>query len=151
MFKKILVPSGLREQSVLAMTKAVGLARAFQSELFLLNVHPEFMSKDEMEMLRVSPQKFLADEKEIAVAAKKKLEDLLARAGGSDLPYRILLRAGDHRYEIIATAEEMGCDLIIITTRGRSSFMEHLHGSDTEQLVRATHTPILVLPVLEKA
>lgn len=151
MFKKILVPSDLSEQSLVAISAAVELVRAFKSELFLLNVRPEFMSKEEMEMLRVSAQKFLKDEKEIAVAAKTTLEEMFKRAGGEDLPHKILLREGDHRDEILATATEINCDLIIITTKGRSRLMDHLHGSDSEQLVRETRTPILVIPVLKQA
>ncbi len=151
MFKKILVPSDLSEQSLAAVQAAVELARTLKSELFLLNVRPEFMRKEEMEMLRVSTQKFLKDEKEIAVTAKSTLEDLLRRAGGSDLPHKVLLREGDHRDEILATAKEFACDLIILTTTGRSHLMEHLHGSDSEQLVRETRIPILVIPVSKQA
>lgn len=151
MFKKILVPSDLSEESLAAIQAAVTLARTLDSELLLLNVRPEFMRKEEMEMLRVSTQEFLKDEKEIAVAAKSKLEDLLKRAGGADLPHKILLREGDHRDEILATAMELNCGLIIITSRGRSRLMEHLHGSDPEQLVRDTRVPILVIPVAKQA
>ncbi len=151
MFKKILIPSDLSEESLAAIQAAVTLARTLDSELFLLNVRPEFMRKEEMEMLRVSTQEFLKDEKEIAVAAKSKLEDLLKRAGGADLPHKILLREGDHRDEILATAMELNCGLIIITSRGRSRLMEHLHGSDPEQLVRDSRVPILVIPVAKQA
>ncbi|MBK7092904.1 MAG: universal stress protein [bacterium] len=147
MFKKILVPSDLSEQSLASIRAAVELARALDSELILLNVHPEFMRKGELEMLRVSTQEFLKDEKEIAVTAKSRLEELLKLAGGGDLPYKILLREGNHRDEILATGDENQCDLIIITTTGRTHLREHLHGSDSEQLVRDTQIPILVIPV----
>ena len=151
MFKKILVPTDLSEQSLVAIQAAVELARIHESEVFLLNVRPEFMRKEEMEMLRVSAQKFLKDEKEIAVAAKSTLEELLKRAGGTDLPHKILLREGDHRNEILAIAAEVNCDLIVITNKGRSRLVEHLHGSDSEQLVRDARTPILVIPVSKQA
>lgn len=147
MFKKILVPSDLSEQSLVAIKAGVDLARALKSELILLNVHPEFMRKGEMEMLRVSPQGFLKNEKEIALTAKTTMEELFKRAGGADLPHKILLREGNHLDEILATGEELECDLIILITTGRSHLREHLHGSDSEQLVRAAQIPILVIPV----
>lgn len=150
MFKKILVPSDLSEDSLAAIKAGVELARTFRSELILLNVHPEFMRKGEMEMLRVSPKEFLKDETEIAIAAKAKLEELLKRAGGGDLPHEVLLREGNHRDEILSTGAECNCDLIILTTTGRTNLREHLHGSDSEQIVREAQIPILVLPVTKQ-
>lgn len=150
MFKKILVPSDLREASLVAFKAGVELAQANQAQLFLLNVHPEFMSKEEMEMLRVSAQKFIKEERDIAVNAKTVLAEMLKRSGGDKVEHQILLREGNARDEILGTAKELGCDLIIVTTTGRTRLAEHLHGSDSEQLVRDTQTPILVIPVLEK-
>lgn len=150
MFKKILVPSDLREASLEAIRAAIALARKHSSELCLLNVRQEFMGKEEMEMLRVSVRKFVKEEKEIAVTAKTVLTEMLRREGGSDVTHKILLREGDPNEEILATAVELGCDLIIVTTTGRDHLGEHLHGSDAEQLVRQTKIPILVIPVLKK-
>lgn len=150
MFKKILVPSDLREASLVAFKEAIELANSFKSHLYLLNVRPEFMNKEEMEMLRVSARKFIKEEKDIAINAKAVLEEMFRRSGGQGVQHQILLREGNARDEILATAKELGCDLIVITTTGRSRLAEHLHGSDAEQLVRETQIPILVIPVLEK-
>ncbi|MGB5139649.1 MAG: universal stress protein, partial [Candidatus Zixiibacteriota bacterium] len=81
MFKKILVPSDLREASLVAFKEAVELARFFKSQLYLLNVRPEFMDKEEMEMLRVSARKFIKEEKDIAVNAKAVLAEMFKRSG----------------------------------------------------------------------
>jgi len=150
MYKKILVPSDLREASLAAIHTAVDIARRSSAELYLLNVRPEFMSKEEMEMLRISVQTFVKEEKDIAVNAKAVLAEMLRRTGGDDVAHKILLREGDPKDEILATAQELGCDLIVITTTGRSRLGEHLHGSDAEQLVRQTRIPILVIPVLKR-
>ncbi len=149
MFKKILVPSDLREASLVALTTAVHLARSSGSQLYLLNVRPEFMNKEEMEMLRISARKFIKEEQEIAVNAKAVLTEMLKRAGGTDVAHTIVLREGSPNDEILMTAGELGCDLIIITTTGRTRLGEHLHGSDSERLVRETKIPILVIPVRE--
>ena len=37
---------------------------------------------------------------------------------------------------------EFECNLIILTTTGRSHLREHLYGSDSEQIVRHTEIPI---------
>jgi nucleotide-binding universal stress UspA family protein len=147
MFKKILVPSDLSEQSMPAVRQAVEWARLCNAELVMLNVRPEFMSKEEMVLLRVSAYDFVKDERDTAVAAKKILEEELARAGGSEIRHQVLLREGEPVREILETAEKTGCDLIIITTTGRTGLLEHLRGSDAEHLVKETEIPILVLPV----
>lgn len=147
MFKKILVPSDLSEQSMPGIYRAAELAKLMGAELVLLNVRPEFMSKEEMVLLRIKYYDFLKQEKDTAVAAKKILEEELRRAGGAGLKHQSLLREGDPHREILETAEELGCDLIVVTTTGRTGLLEHLRGSDAEQLVKDTHVPILVLPV----
>jgi nucleotide-binding universal stress UspA family protein len=151
MFKKILVPSDLREASLVAIRAGVALARNFGAELYLLNIRPEFMSKEEMEMLRVSARKFIEEEQEIAVNAKMVLSEMLRREGGTDIAHKIVLREGSPNEEILTTATELGCDLIIITTTGRTHLAEHLHGSDSERIVRDALIPILVIPIRDKS
>jgi nucleotide-binding universal stress UspA family protein len=147
MFKKILCPTDLEDRSLTAIAKAVELARLCRSELVLLNVRPEFMSKEEMVMLRVSPAEFQRDERNIAVAAKRIVEAELAKVGGSDIPHEVVLREGDPHKEIIETAQELCCDLIVLTTTGRDSLLEHIKGSGTERIVSVSHVPVLVLPL----
>ncbi len=147
MFKKILCPTDLSERSFAAVAKGVELARLCGAELVLLNVRPEFMRKEEMVMLRVSAIQFLKDESDMAVAARKIMETELANAGGEDIPHEMLIREGDPHKEILEVAEQLHCDLIILTTTGRDHLLEYIKGSGAERIVALTHVPILVLPV----
>ncbi len=147
MFNKIMIPSDLSEASMLAMEFGVRMATVCSSELVLLNVRPDFMDRKEMVMLRVSSYDFLEKEGDIAVAAKSILEEELRRAGGSQIKHQTLLREGDPHEEILKTANELSCDLIILTTTGRNHLLEKIKGSDAERLVSQSHVPILVLPV----
>lgn len=147
MFKKILCPTDLEERSLAAIAEAAELVRLCGAKLVLLNVRPEFMSKEEMVMLRISPSEFRNDERNVAIASKRIIEDELARVGGAEIPHEIIIREGDPHKEIIRTAEELHCDLIVLTTTGRDHLLEHIKGSGTERMVAATHVPILVLPL----
>ena len=147
MFKKILCPTDLSERSLAAVAKGVELARLCGAEIVLLNVRPEFMKKKEMVMLRVSASEFLKDEGDMAVAARKIMEAELVKAGGEDVPRQMLIREGDPHKEILEVAEQLHCDLIILTTTGRDHLLERIKGSGAERIVSATHVPILVLPV----
>ena len=53
MYNKILIATDLSLRSKNALKKGIKFAHYFNSELILLNVHEEFMTKEEMEMLRV--------------------------------------------------------------------------------------------------
>lgn len=147
MFNKILIPSDLSEASMLAMHYGVRLANVCTAKLVLLNVRPDFMDKKEMIMLRISSYDFLEQEEDVAVAAKSILEEELRRAGGSQIEHETILREGDPHSEILETAEEFKCDLIILTTTGRNHLLEKIKGSDAERIVSQSHVPILVLPV----
>ena len=54
MFIKILCATDLNVTSNEAVKKAVQLAHQYNSKIIMLNVHEEFMTKEEMGMLRVS-------------------------------------------------------------------------------------------------
>ena len=54
MFNKILCATDLSRENDTAISKAVQVVHQFNSSMFILNVHDEFMEKEEMEMLRLS-------------------------------------------------------------------------------------------------
>jgi nucleotide-binding universal stress UspA family protein len=57
-------------------------------------------------------------------------------------------RQGNVSDEIVRAAQEMGVDLIAMTTDGRDGFLGALgHGSHTEQVVRGAQCPVLAVPV----
>lgn len=150
MFNRILCPTDLSQASELSLGKGAELARLCRAELILLNVRPEFMSKEEMIMLRTSVQKFQEEGKEMALAAKDLMLKALRKSGDiSDLNYQMILREGEPDQEIIEVAESMKCDLIVVTTTGRNHLIEHIKGSDTEQMLSVSHVPMLIFPVLE--
>ena len=54
MFKTILCATDLNTSSSEAVIKTVQIAHQYNSQIIMLNVHKEFMTKEEMGMLRVS-------------------------------------------------------------------------------------------------
>lgn len=149
MFARILCPTDLSEASLVSIARGAELARYCKAELILLNVRPEFISKEEMVMMRVSTYDIHQKERDIAVAAKAIMEEELRRAGGSELEHKTILREGEPHEEVLAVAEEMNCDLIVLTTTGRNHLIEHIKGSDAEQMLSKSHVPMLIFPVTE--
>ena len=147
-FKSILCPTDLSPMSITAMKKAVELAHVFGAKLTLLNVHEDFMDKNEMIMLRVSVDHFQDIQKKRALESKKIMVEEVEQAGGADLDVQYLLREGQKPYKVILqVADEIGADLIVMATNGRTGFEELVLGSNAENVVRRSKCPVLTIRV----
>lgn len=67
---------------------------------------------------------------------------MLARVG---VETATVTTTGDAAEEILAYATENGCDLIAMSTRGRSALKRRLMGSATDAVVRASKVPVLAV------
>ena len=71
MFKNILVAIDLSPRSCKALEKAIQFAHLYNANLTLLNVHEEFLNKDEMIMSRVSVDKLHTTFQNISIKSKE--------------------------------------------------------------------------------
>jgi nucleotide-binding universal stress UspA family protein len=60
--------------------------------------------------------------------------------------WRHELRNGDPIEEMLAAAEELSADLIVMATDGRNGMLDVVRGSHTEQVVRRCQCPLLAVP-----
>jgi nucleotide-binding universal stress UspA family protein len=146
MFKHILCPTDLKDRSDIAVKKAVQLAHQFGSKITLLNIHEEFMDKEEREMLRVSVNKMKEKYKQIAVDSKKEMEAVIHKLHADDIEVNYLLHNGKPDKAIAEVAKELGTDLIIMCTDGRDNVMDFVVGTVTERVINASPCPVLVIP-----
>jgi nucleotide-binding universal stress UspA family protein len=51
---------------------------------------------------------------------------------------------------IIAAAEEVRADLIVLGSRGMGGFPEQLLGSTSHQVAERSHLPVLIVPPLHR-
>jgi nucleotide-binding universal stress UspA family protein len=146
MFHHILCPTDLEERSLLALEKAVQVAHQFGSKITMLNVHPEFMNKEEREMLRVSVDKMKKEFTETAIQAKAAMQEVIQTLQAEDVVLNYLLREGKPESEIPTVAEEVGADLIVIATDGRDNIKDFVTGTITEHVINHSPCPVLVIP-----
>jgi nucleotide-binding universal stress UspA family protein len=66
-----------------------------------------------------------------------------------DLPLTTLLRAGHAGKEILKAADELGADVLVLGTRGRSRVTSNLFGSVAADVHFHTKLPILVVSAQE--
>jgi len=145
MFKHILCPTDLKERSDLAIKKAVQIAHQFGSKITLLNIHEEFMDKEEREMLRVSVNKMKEKYRRIAIDSKEEMRAFIHKLHADDIEVDYLLNKGKPEKVIVEVADKLGADLIVMCTDGRDNIMDFVTGTITEHVINAATCPVLVI------
>src|SRR5262249_14919607 len=111
------------------------LARDLGAKLVILNVAPFDALVNDM-VVPVDPRIY-----------RDALENVQKHAQGPDLKYPVesRLSRGDAAEEIIRTAGELGCSLIVMSTHGRTGLSRLLMGSVAESIVSKADCPVLVV------
>ncbi|UCH09658.1 MAG: universal stress protein [Fidelibacterota bacterium] len=155
MYSHILCATDLSPRSDEALRVAVHMAARYDARLSILNVHEEFMDKEEMVMLRVSVEQMQGRFKEIATKCRQQMQALVTAVGVEDIEVDYLIREGKPGDIILRIAEDLAnqieepnSPLIIMGTNGRDSLVERLLGSEAEYVVRHASCPVLVIPYM---
>ena len=146
MFKHILCPTDMQGRDKLALKKAVQIAHQFGAKITMLNVHPEFMNREEREMLRVSVEKMEAKCRQIALESKAEMQAIIKKLHAEDIAVEYLLREGKPEKTIAEVAREIEADLIVICTDGRDNLKDFVTGTITENVINSLVCPVLVIP-----
>lgn len=138
----ILHPTDFSEASEAPLQVARLLARDFGSRLVLLYVMPTQLVVDGMMAVGIDPQ-----------AELDSLEVIRSRIDGPDLkhPVEVRLENGSAAFQILEVAENIGADLIVMGTHGRSGVGRLLMGSEAETVLRRADCPVLAVKGPAKA
>jgi nucleotide-binding universal stress UspA family protein len=138
--KKILCPVDHSECSYLALKYAISLALKDEAKLYLMHVIDTRLY--DTEIYKFSPYKL--DE----IDMNKIHEDLIKSLpeGTMDvLEVETIVLKGIPFHEIINAATEIGADLIVIGTHGRTGLSHVVMGSVAEKVVRKASCPVLTV------
>jgi universal stress protein A len=135
-FDKILCPVAFDRNSVAALRFACELVEPETSTLYLLHV----VSAPTIETIVTEPHPILTE----AIAGRE-LEKIARQHLPSNFPYRIVLRSGDPASLIVAVAEELPADLIVMPTHGNRGVLGLIIGSVAERVVREAKQPVLTI------
>ena len=140
---RILLATDGSEEAELAVLRAVELAEATDSELHVVHVGvvPTFLK---------SYPGTLGYERTLYEQIEEESRELLRKeswrvkvAGGTVAGAH--LRMGAVALEIVALAEELQADLIVMGSRGLGAVRRALMGSVSDSVVRHAHCPVLVV------
>jgi universal stress protein A len=135
-FHRILCPVAFDRYSTEAIRFASELAEPETSTLYLLHV----VSVPTNQTVIIEPHPILTE----AIAGRE-LEKIAKQHLPSDFPYRIVLRTGDPASLIVAVAEELPADLIVMPTHGNRGMVGLIIGSVAERVVREAKRPVLTI------
>jgi nucleotide-binding universal stress UspA family protein len=142
--KTIMHPTDFSENSMGALDMACSLARDRRARLVLVHVvpSPPALWKED---IKGGPRSEHAEEdiKAYHLEMERKLHAL--PVPDTKLPVQHLLRQGEVAEEIVRTAEEMTCDLIVMGSRGQSCRDGGLMGSVATEVSRRASCPVLAL------
>jgi len=138
----ILAPVDFSEYSAKALDYVRAFAGQFKTQVVLVHVVEPTVIPDNFGIVPPSYE-------EIGSALVKSAEERLNRLSGElSLDRKSIqtqVRTGRAPWEIVRVAEEVGADLIIITTHGYTGLKHVLMGSTAELIVRHAPCPVLTV------
>jgi nucleotide-binding universal stress UspA family protein len=143
---RILCPIDFSQFSSHAFDRAVGLARAYGATICVLHVLPAAIPVPAVPYGPEGPGPFAVPtfDRETALA---EIPRFLAteRDIGVSIDYHVVDAPSVHK-EILAQAELLSADVVVVGSHGRSGFDRLMLGSVAEKLLRSSPIPILTVP-----
>ncbi len=137
--KKILCPLDLHDRSSFsALEYACGLAQQNTSRLYVLHV-ARTPGPDMDAPVAIGPHPHWELE------AQRQLEEIAHQRLDATVAYEVVVRGGIPESEIITLASELGIDLIVMATHGRSGLAHFFLGSVAEAVIREAPCPVLTV------
>ena len=150
MFVKILCATDLNISSSDAVIKAVQLAHQYNSKIIMLNVHEEFMNKEEMGMLRVSIDTMKLEFVQTALQVKNEMKKIIKYLHAEDIQVEYNVREGNANQVICDEAARIHADLIIMGVSDKNVISNFIFRSTASFVIEHVEIPVLVVPIKNK-
>lgn len=142
--QNILVPVDFSPNSRKAIDYATAFARQFGASLTFLHVIQVNYAYGEFGAIDYS-----ALEREMRAGAEKELTAIHNTASSEGIESRTIVREGSPAKIIAEVADELGSDLLVVSTHGYTGLKHVLMGSIAEHVVRYAPCPVLVVRLQE--
>jgi len=143
MFKRILVPTDGSDITGRAVATALGLAKTLGAEIFTICVKEPFPYGAVAEMQPTPPQEFFDAQERTAAKNVRAVIDACDAAG---IVCHAQTVEGLQPWEaIVEHAAAQQCDLLVMGSHGRSGLASLFLGSETQDVLKHTKLPVLVV------
>lgn len=136
--RRILVPVDFSKEGQAAIEYARDFAASAGARLVLLHVIEQLAYAGEFAPVLLDTPKVHED-------SLRKLK-ALSESFAPDPKCEEFVQEGVPYHEIVQAAIRLDCDLIVMSTHGRTGFMHVLMGSTAERVVRHASCPVLIVP-----
>lgn len=136
----IACPVDFSDASRTALSYAAAIANHFAARLLVMSVEdPLLAAAAETAGLQTLPQQ---TEEEL----KRFVASVLPTTADRAASIEFLVPVGKPAAEILRVAQASACDLVVMSSHGRSGISKKFFGSTTERVLRETSTPVLITP-----
>jgi nucleotide-binding universal stress UspA family protein len=142
MYRHILIPTDGSEVAEHGVKHGLALAKSLGAKVSIIFVMEPF--SEMTGQLRDAVTKYAELRKEQATSALDRAANAAKEIGISCRTTQV--EHGQPHQAIIAAAEEKGCDLIVMSSHGRSGLSMLLIGSVTNKVLTHAKIPVLVCP-----
>ena len=147
MYKHILIATDGSELANRALAHGLALAKQVKAPVTLVTVTQPWSAFDMAHKAREGNRDPLNQFEKIAGASAKTILDAAAqKAKNADVACELVHMQDQHPAEgIIATAEQKGCDLIVMASHGRRAVGRLLLGSQAVEVLSHSKVPALIV------
>jgi nucleotide-binding universal stress UspA family protein len=146
MFRTILVPTDFSACSDAALRLAAKMAATTGARLHVLHavelsggLTPQTLIQPEGQEERVSVDRFMRS------TTEPRMDEQIERAVGKDVPHTCGIAFGKPADAVLRVAKELGADLLVVGTHGRTGLKALVMGSVAEAIVRRADVPVLTV------
>ncbi|ABW02668.1 universal stress protein [Caldivirga maquilingensis] len=141
MFSKILVATDGSQYSDKALEVAIGLAKAFNSNLYIIHV----VEEDKVAMAASTMPIMVNVIDDMVKIGNEILNKAKAKASEAGVNADIILARGNAADKILENADKLNVDLIVVGSRGLRGLARFLLGSVSEKVARHSSKPVLIV------
>ena len=146
MYKRILVATDGSSLSKKAVANAIAFAASCGAELVALKVIPRYPQTYFEGSIPLSAAEIARIEKQWVDAAEENLASVQKNAPAKGVACKgVTVKSDVVSDAIISAAKKHKADLIVMASHGRKGIKRLLLGSETQQVLTHSHTPVLVL------
>jgi nucleotide-binding universal stress UspA family protein len=147
MYKKILVPLDGSKLAECALPHAMDMAKAYKAKLILVSVTEVVKGFRVVSDPSKSTEEALAPEAggKLEEQARKYLDKVAKRIEKEGIQVTTDIPYGRPADEIITSSMLNNCDVIVMSSHGRSGVSKWTHGSVADKVFRASPTPVLMI------
>jgi nucleotide-binding universal stress UspA family protein len=145
--KNIMVPVDFSAETGRVMNIAAAMGRAFNAKVWLVHVaapDPDFVGFDAgPRYIREHRAEILREEHAEIQALAKQLKDQGLQSDG-------LLIQGATSETLLEEIDRLNADMVIMGSHGKSGLFKAFVGSVSEQVLRDSRIPVLIVPAVER-